>query len=45
MNRALADVCHMDDGDIMCHPILVLSHLHDFDDADAKVGAERHLQN
>ena len=34
----------MDDGDIMCHPILVPSCLHEFDDADAKVGAERTAQ-
>ena len=31
----------MDDGDAMCHPVLVPSCLHEFDDADAKVGAER----
>ena len=31
----------MDDGDIMCHPILVLPFLQDFDVADARVGSER----
>ena len=31
----------MDEGDIMCHPILVLSSLQDFDVANARVGAER----
>ena len=30
-----------DDGDILCHPILVSSYLHAFDDANDKVGAER----
>ena len=30
----------MDDGDIMCHPILVLPFLHAFDVAKARVGAE-----
>ena len=37
----LADLWNMDDGDIMCHPVLVPSYLHEFDDAKAKVGAER----
>ena len=32
---------YMDDGDIMCHLILVPSHLQEIDDANAKVGAER----
>ena len=31
----------MDDGDMMCHPILVLPFLQDFDVANARVGAER----
>ena len=31
----------MDDGDMMCHPIPVPSYLQEFDDANAKVGAER----
>ena len=31
----------MDDGDILCHPILVLPFLQDFDVANARVGAER----
>ena len=40
-NGGLADMWYMDDGDIMCHPILVPSFLQDFDVANAKVGAER----
>ena len=40
-NGGLADQWYMDDGDIMCHPILVLPFLQDFDVANAKVGAER----
>ena len=31
----------MDDGDITCHPVLVLPFLQDFDVANARVGAER----
>ena len=31
----------MDDGDIFCHPLLVPSYLHELDDANDKVGAER----
>ena len=34
----------MDDGDILCHPILVPSYLQEFDVANAKVGAERNPQ-
>ena len=34
----------MDDGDIMCHPILVPSLLRELDLANAKVGAERNRQ-
>ena len=34
----------MDDGDILCHPILVPSYLQEFDDAKVKVGAERNPQ-
>ena len=40
-NGGLADQWHMDDGDIMCHPILVLLFLQDFEVANARVGAER----
>ena len=40
-NGGLADQWYMDDGDIMCHPILVLPFLQDFDVANARVGAER----
>ena len=31
----------VDDGGILCHPILVPSYLQQFDVANAKVGAER----
>ena len=44
-NGGLADVRYMDDGDILCHPVLVPSHLQEFDVANAKVGAERNPQN
>ena len=37
----LADPWHMDDGDVMCHPILVLPFLQNFDVANASVGAKR----
>ena len=37
----LADLWYVDDGDIMCHPILVPPYLQEFDDANAKDGAER----
>ena len=36
-NGGLADQWYMDDGDIMCHPIPVLSFLHHFDVATARV--------
>ena len=39
-NGGLTDLWYMDDGDIMCHPILVPSFLQDFDVANARVGAE-----
>ena len=44
-NGSLADLWYMDDGDIMCHPILVPSFLQEFDVANAKVGAERNPRN
>ena len=44
MNGGLADLWYMDDGDILCHPILVPSWLQEFDVANAKVGAERNPQ-
>ena len=34
----------MDDGDILCHPLLVPTYLLEFDVANAKVGAERNPQ-
>ena len=37
----LADQWSMDDGDTMCHPILVLPFLQEFDVANVRVGAER----
>ena len=37
----LADLWHMDGGDVVCHPILLPSYLHEFDHAFTKVGAER----
>ena len=43
-NGGLADLWYMDDGDTMCHPILVPSFLRAFDVANSKVGAERNPQ-
>ena len=40
----LADFWFVDDGDILCHPILVPSYIHVFDAANEKVGAERNPQ-
>ena len=40
----LADLWYMDDGDIMCHKILVPSFPQKFDVANAKVGAGRDPQ-
>ena len=40
-NGGLADLWYVDEGDIMCHPILVPSCLQEFDVASAMVGAER----
>ena len=40
-NGGLAELRYMDDGNIMCHPILVPSFLQEFDVSNAKVGAER----
>ena len=37
----LTDRWYMDDEDIMCHPILVLPFLQDFDVVNVRVGAER----
>ena len=41
----LAEKWYMDDGDIVCHPILVLPFLQDCDVANARVGAERNPLN
>ena len=43
-NGGLADSRYMDDGDVMCHPILVPCYVQEFDVANAKVGAERNPQ-
>ena len=43
-NGSLADLWYIDNGDIMCHPILVPTYLQEFDVANAKVGADRFLQ-
>ena len=43
-NGDLADLWYMDDGDILCHPILVPSYLQEFDVGNAKVGAEPNPQ-
>ena len=40
-NRGLADIWHLDDGDILRHPMLVLPNLQAFDITNAKTGAER----
>ena len=37
-------VWEVDDGDILCHPILVPSYLQQFDDANDKIAAERNPQ-
>jgi hypothetical protein len=37
----LADFWYLDDGDILCHPILVWPYLMAFDEANVKVGAVR----
>ena len=42
-NGRLAGLGYMDDGDIMCHPVLMHCYFHEFDDANAKVGEERNL--
>ena len=42
---AWPDLCYMDDGDMMCHPILVPSFLQEFDVANTRVGAERNRLN
>ena len=39
-NGGLADFCYLDDGDVLCHTMLVLPYLQLFDTANAKIGAE-----
>ena len=36
-NGGLADIWYMDDGDILCHPLLVPTYSLEFDVANAKV--------
>ena len=43
-NGGLADLWYMDDGDIMCHPILVPSYLQEFDVGNASVGVDRNSE-
>ena len=43
-NGGLADQWYVDDGDILCHPILVPSYLQKFDGANDSIGAERNPQ-
>ena len=43
-NGGLQDQWCVDDGDILCHPILVLSYVQAFDTANAKIGAARYPQ-
>ena len=38
-NGGLADLWCMDDRDILCHPVLVPSYLHEIDDANDKSGS------
>ena len=42
--EAFADFWCLDDGDIPCHPMLVLLHLQAVEIANAKIGAERNQQ-
>ena len=37
----VADFWYLDDGDILCHPLLVLPYLDAFDVANREIGAER----
>ena len=43
-NGGLADFWYFDNGDILCHPILVLPCLQSFDTANAQMLAERNTQ-
>ena len=43
-NGGQTDLWYIDDGDILCHPILVPSYLRDYDVANDKVGADRTSQ-
>ena len=38
-NGGLADFWYVDDGDILCHPMLVLSNLQAFDTSNVQLGA------
>jgi hypothetical protein len=39
----MVEYWYLDDGDILCHPLLVLPFLDAFDEANAKIGAERNI--
>ena len=43
-NPRLADQWYLDDGDIQCHPLLVLSYPDAFDAANVRIGGERNPQ-
>ena len=45
VDPALADVWYTDDGDILCHPILVPTYSLEFDVANAKVGGAQPTEN
>ena len=40
-NGGPADQWYLDDGDILCHTILILPYLQAFDNANVKIGAKR----
>ena len=42
--RGVADCWYLHDGDILCHPVLVLPYLQTCDATNAKIGAERNQQ-
>ena len=44
-NGGLAEHWYLDNGDNLCHPILVLPNLQASDTANAKIGAERNKRN
>ena len=44
LQDSLEDFWYVDDGDILCHPALVIPYLAAFDAANALVGAEMNRQ-